>query len=374
MGVTGDRVETASSPFLWLWIVFAAITTLFYVALLLVYYFQLKRGAPQPTTRIDGTMERQTSLPAGPYSAPQALPKQPCSRALSQSASIFTDTDWSVDIEEAAPDVSSTGTKLDSALIETRQSRCSLASESFRTASASRASLDTVKLPPPIGPACLSTTRSLRPSRRSQLLGPGYAHPLPSPSSDDSFVEQEGVGKDPSNQRSPRAEHVAHPPCSNNNRTDNVPRALAPPYKPATQTLLSLDRTHPPSSFTFPVGPQSISRSPIATSSSTATPAYSASPYRERRDTLASNQTYETLPSYHSRRSTQALADMTISSTPHNMRSLPSLPALPLFAPGSLVTPMNSFNSCSTRDSLVRPLATPERKHSTSRESKEPEQ
>ncbi|KAK1228258.1 hypothetical protein PQX77_008703 [Marasmius sp. AFHP31] len=374
MGVTGDRVEAAPWPwpFLWLWMVFAAITTLFYVALLLVYFFHLKRAAPpeaEPPTRSDYTMERQMSLASSfCLSKPvPALPKQPGSRPLSretvalqrefpksQSTSIITNAECSVGIEEPVSDVSGTGTKLDSALTETRQSRYSLASESFRPAPASRASLDTVKLLPPIGPACLSTTHFPRHSRHGQLLGPEYARPLPLPSSDYLNVEQEEEGGNPSKQRSPQGEHVANPPRSNNN------------LKLAPKGPLSSNGTHPPSSFTFSGGSQpSISRSPTAISNSIAAPAYSAGPDRERRDTLASNQTYETLPSYHSRRSTQALTDMTISSTPHTIVSLPPLPALPPFAP-----PLVSF-IC---DSPVCSPGTSQRKHIISGESEQTEQ
>ncbi|KAF9262774.1 hypothetical protein L218DRAFT_381541 [Marasmius fiardii PR-910] len=117
------------------------------------------------------------------------------------------------------------------------------------------------------------------------------------------------------------------PNISRENRQSEPPRPL----------VLRIEPSPFPSSSSSPVPPPSPTRS-VAASTPTVPPyPYSPYSYRPRHDTLASNRTYETLPSYHSRRSSQTLADIMAPgpSTPRNgnsyIRSLPPLPPLPPF-------------------------------------------
>ncbi|KAG7096008.1 hypothetical protein E1B28_006690 [Marasmius oreades] len=96
---------------------------------------------------------------------------------------------------------------------------------------------------------------------------------------------------------------------------------------------------------------------PSEPSSTPTVPSYTEGPYayRRRHDTLASYGTYETLPSYHSRRSSQTLAELMNFGppTPRHVRSLPPLPPLPPFAMLSasiFSTPNPSSAEISTTD------------------------
>ncbi|KAG7096009.1 hypothetical protein E1B28_006691 [Marasmius oreades] len=86
----------------------------------------------------------------------------------------------------------------------------------------------------------------------------------------------------------------------------------------------------------FPSSSSPTPPTPSVSSSTPTVPPYTEGPYvyRQRHDTLASHGTYETLPSYHSRRSSQTLAEMLNGppQTPRHVRSLPPLPPLPPFA------------------------------------------
>ncbi|KAJ8083420.1 hypothetical protein PM082_009292 [Marasmius tenuissimus] len=143
-------------------------------------------------------------------------------------------------------------------------------------------------------------------------------------------------------------------------RSDNFPLSRPAPAalnSPADHQSSPSSERYPPSSYTFSDRSRSpISRPPTAASSTPTAPPYSAGSYsfHERRGTLSSDQTYETLPSYHSRRSTPTLAMMAGPSTARNVRSLPTIPPLPSSASLSSVTSSPSFPaSPSHLDTLV---------------------
>ncbi|KAJ8083419.1 hypothetical protein PM082_009291 [Marasmius tenuissimus] len=110
----------------------------------------------------------------------------------------------------------------------------------------------------------------------------------------------------------------------------SVPRsAPATLNSPSDRRPSPSSERSPPSSYTL----SDRSRSPISRPSTavSSVPPYSAGPYSfgEWRDTLLSDHTYETLPSYHSRRSTQTFATTSGLSTSRGVRSLPPIPPLP---------------------------------------------
>ncbi|KAL0061298.1 hypothetical protein AAF712_011874 [Marasmius tenuissimus] len=303
------------------------------------------------------------------------LPNQPGPRPLSResvltprgsmrslSSSIIGNTGYSTDAEEVTPDITTTGAKRDSGATKARSIRYSLATESLHSASASRASFDGTKSLPRTDLARLSTNYSLRLSRHSQRPEPSYSGSA-FPSSNNLRLEQEEE-EQPSDPYLPRVDHDVNTPPPNNGRSDDDPRTPASTHAPVSETPPSSNESHPPSSFPFPGGSQSaIARRPTATSNSTSVPPYSAGPYRERRDTITSNGTYETLPSYHSRRSTQNLADMGVPPISRIVRSLPPLPALPALPPFTSSSPILLGPSTSTSFVALqnsRPPASPE--------------
>ncbi|KAL0061294.1 hypothetical protein AAF712_011870 [Marasmius tenuissimus] len=89
----------------------------------------------------------------------------------------------------------------------------------------------------------------------------------------------------------------------------------------------------PPSFVSLRPSDSPIARPLSTISNTTAVPPYSPGDYHPRswRNTFASAQTYETLPSYHSRRSTRTLNEMAPIPTTRNIRSLPPIPPLPPF-------------------------------------------
>ncbi|KAK1225540.1 hypothetical protein PQX77_011510 [Marasmius sp. AFHP31] len=125
-------------------------------------------------------------------------------------------------------------------------------------------------------------------------------------------------------------------PHSISDPSDDVPFTPRSMGTPALESPPLFNKNYPPSSFVSSSRPDSpISRPPSAVSSATTAPSYSAGSYqRVRSDTLASTQTYETLPSYRSRRNTQIFvdSDMPLPTTPRTkFRPLPPLPSVPSF-------------------------------------------
>ncbi|KAK1235530.1 hypothetical protein PQX77_001234, partial [Marasmius sp. AFHP31] len=121
-------------------------------------------------------------------------------------------------------------------------------------------------------------------------------------------------------------------PHSISDPSDDVPFTPRSMGTPALESPPPFNKNYPPSSFVSSSRPDSpISRPPSAASSTTTAPSYSGGSYqRVRSDTLASTQTYETLPSYCSRRNTQIFIDsgMPLSTTPRaKFRPLPPLPS-----------------------------------------------
>ncbi|KAK1218604.1 hypothetical protein PQX77_018704 [Marasmius sp. AFHP31] len=142
-----------------------------------------------------------------------------------------------------------------------------------------------------------------------------------------------------SSQGEPGNNPLAPSPTSSDS-SDDVPFSPRSTGTPVFDSPSPLSiKNHPPSSFGFPNrSDSSFSHPPSVASSTTTAPFYSGGPYhRARCDSLASNQTYETLPSYHSRRSTQTFTDSDISDMPFpttprtNIRPLPPLPSSPPF-------------------------------------------
>ncbi|KAK1235535.1 hypothetical protein PQX77_001239 [Marasmius sp. AFHP31] len=315
------------------------------------------------------------------------LPNQPDSRPLSTksaltprrsmrslSSSIIGNTGYSTDAEEATPVITETRAKRNSVSTEAHSIQYSLATESLHSASASRASLDETRSLPRTDLARRSTNHSLRLSRHSQRLEPSYSRSTALPSSANLRLEQEEE-EQLSDPCLPRDERDDNTSPSNDGRSDDVPRTPAFTYTPASETPPSSNESHPPSSFTLPSRSQSaVTRRPTASSNSTSVPPYSAGPYRERRDTIASDGTYETLPSYHSRRSTQTHADLGVTPISRIVRSLPPLPALPPFASlsSSLLTPSTSNFFLALQN--PSPPTSPEREGTTSREIERLEQ
>ncbi|KAG7096010.1 hypothetical protein E1B28_006692 [Marasmius oreades] len=104
----------------------------------------------------------------------------------------------------------------------------------------------------------------------------------------------------------------------------------------------------------FPNSSSPTPPTPSVSSSTPTIPPYTEGPYAygQRRDTLASYGTYETLPSYHSRSSSQMLTEVLNGPpTPRHVRSLPPLPPSLPFAHLSasiLSTPNSSSADIST--------------------------
>ncbi|KAJ8083410.1 hypothetical protein PM082_009282 [Marasmius tenuissimus] len=128
---------------------------------------------------------------------------------------------------------------------------------------------------------------------------------------------------------------LAHSPTSDPSEDVPLTPRSAGTQVPDSPSPLSITNHHP-SSFTFPSRSDSpISRPPSAASSTTIAASHSAGPYhRVNYDTLAKSQTYETLPSYRSRRNTQIFTDLEVPlpRTPRTrIRPLPPLPSQPPF-------------------------------------------
>ncbi|KAK1235533.1 hypothetical protein PQX77_001237 [Marasmius sp. AFHP31] len=251
-----------------------------------------------------------------------------------------------------------TGGKRESILTETRDSsRYSRRSESFHTAPPSRTSLDTVKSPAEasIVRRLSGMDRSSRPlSRYSQQREPSETQYTPRISTDNSHSEhEEGEEEEEEEEEELSSPHSSldqppnDSPSPTSDHTNDVPFTPHSMGTPVQESPSPSIENYPPSSFMFPLSRthSPIVRPPTAASSTTTAPPYSPGPYRRRRDTSASSQTYETLPSYHSRRSTQTLADMALPTTTHNFRSLPPLPPLPPFISLSSILLTPSFSS-----------------------------
>ncbi|KAL0061295.1 hypothetical protein AAF712_011871 [Marasmius tenuissimus] len=275
-----------------------------------------------------------------------------------------------------------TGRKRASISTQTRDSsRYSRGSESFHTAPPSRASLDTVK-----SPAEASIVRRLsgmegssRPlSRYSHQREPSNTQYTPRISLDNSHSEhnegeeeeeeeeeEEQEEEELSNSHSTLAQPTANSPSSISDHANDVPFTPHSAGTPVHGSPSPSTENYPPSSFIFPLGRthSPIVRPATAASGTTTAPPYSPGPYRQRRDTSASSQTYETLPSYHSRRSTQTLTDMALPTTTHNFRSLPPLPPLPPFISLSsiLLTPSFAASPSSSMPNTPNTPALPER-------------
>ncbi|KAJ8081307.1 hypothetical protein PM082_007142 [Marasmius tenuissimus] len=391
LSVSAARAGTTSWPFLWLWIVFAALVLLLYTVQLLARFSNLlKHAAPYPPIRRDGTTKRQIPLAVSFHlSKPvPSLPNQPGSRPSSrisltgpresvreyQSSSITGTTGYPIDIEEIS-DFAGTRAKRHTALIETQSNRYSFDTEdSAGPARASYPSFNRAKPLSRIHPARLSVNDYLWSSRHSRRPELPFNRPISLPSLNDLHVEQE-EDEQRSNRCSPGDEHDEVPPPSaiTAGRSDGTSRMPTFTYTSAPERPPSSNEDHPPSSFTFPGrSPSPSTRPPTAVSSLTTAPPYSAGPYLDRRDTITSSQTYETLPSYHSRQSTQTLADMGGPSTPRNIRSLPPLPTLPPFPFLSSIRAAPLGSSATLR--VPSPPASLGREGTTFREPEPPEQ
>ncbi|KAK1235532.1 hypothetical protein PQX77_001236 [Marasmius sp. AFHP31] len=167
-----------------------------------------------------------------------------------------------------------------------------------------------------------------RPSRYRQERKPSDAWYTPPLTSDNSHSEraredgEEEEGWD--NLDLPLSESANNPPSTSDHSEDG------PTTPPTTNTPVR----DTPSPFVFLNRSDSPIVRPLSAVSSTITvPPYTQGAHNPRswRDTLASAQTYETLPSYHSPRSTRTLADMAPIPTTRNIRPLPSIPPLPSF-------------------------------------------
>ncbi|KAK1219791.1 hypothetical protein PQX77_017478, partial [Marasmius sp. AFHP31] len=168
---------------------------------------------------------------------------------------------------------------------------------------------------------------SSRPSRYRQERKPSdarYTPPLTFDNLHSERAREDGEEEGWSNLDLPLVESANNPPSTSGHSEDS-------PITPHTTTASVCD-TPPP--FVLPSRSDSpIARPLSAVSSATTVPPYTQGGYSPRswRDTLASAQTYETLPSYHSRRSTRTLTIMAPIPTTRNVRPLPPIPPLPSF-------------------------------------------
>ncbi|KAF9262776.1 hypothetical protein L218DRAFT_381537 [Marasmius fiardii PR-910] len=150
------------------------------------------------------------------------------------------------------------------------------------------------------------------------------------------------------------------PPCDNRlvplppsegedlHGTSSAPRHLTSSHQPLENPFCEDDEpvavsASSPSLCSYPTTP---SRSPSVSNSTPTVPPYTYGSYNHlpRRDTLTSNGTYETLPSYHSRQSSSTLPDfLDARPTRRGVRSLPPLPPFPPAA-SDLVSALPSPN------------------------------
>ncbi|KAL0573534.1 hypothetical protein V5O48_008419 [Marasmius crinis-equi] len=361
----------SSTGFLWVWVACAIISGVLSTVLLLARRAILRNTIPmnltppydlarQPSPLVTN-IQLTKSLPSLPNDTDQVAPARRSlmvkeAPSASRSPSMFVSTGYST------TETSSTLTskKRESVSTETRSGRTSVGAETFRTAPASRSSVDTMMTPleEPQSPAVDVPIQRL--SQGHQRVMSSYVQSTPpSEEEEEDLPSREHELRNPD---SPANEHYDIPTHPNQRTDDTSPTSpMPPPDMPEDEPPSPVNASYPPSSFTFPTLPHPPpSRSPSASSSTPTVPPYSG-PYshRERRDTLASNRTYETLPSYHSRRSTQTLADMVVPPSPRNIRSLPPLPPLPPFISlaSVLLTPTFSSDFPHTPNTPVSPAS-----------------
>ncbi|KAJ8083412.1 hypothetical protein PM082_009284 [Marasmius tenuissimus] len=164
--------------------------------------------------------------------------------------------------------------------------------------------------------------RSPRYSPQDEPSDARYTSPL-SPDSSVLGFEEEAKEKDPGSPHTPLGEPADTPPSTSDRSGDVTGTSASTPVHNLPPSLVFLDRSDSP-----------IVRPLSVVSSATTVPPYFLGDHpRSRRDTLASTRTYETLPSYHSRRSTRLLSDsdMVPNPTTRNIRPLPPIPPLPSF-------------------------------------------
>ncbi|KAK1235517.1 hypothetical protein PQX77_001254 [Marasmius sp. AFHP31] len=307
---------------LWVWLGFAAVCVLLCIISLFARRSVLKHshhGAVDPS--IDFLLGRSTSS-AGTKplasrrslpnpSAPTLPPSQPAavrkSLRASRSSYVLENNTSSVrsmsDHSREKRDSGATGTS-------SRLSTSYVTHDAVRESTEEETSLSVDRLTPS--------------PREVQRQNVARAEVLPYSSS--------GSSPPPVEEDTPSSRDDDDTPLHSVNSRDNfpVPRpAPAASNSPSPRQPSPSSERSPPSSYTF----SDRSRSPITRPSTavSSVPPYSAGPYSfdERRDTLLSDHSYETLPSYHSRRSTQTFATTSGLSTSRGVRSLPPIPPLP---------------------------------------------
>ncbi|KAK1235534.1 hypothetical protein PQX77_001238 [Marasmius sp. AFHP31] len=348
-------------------------------------------------TPLEISVSSSELVPPLPNQSAAPPPPPPVRKSFApQLSSISTQSSASSMIENPGHSTNETaseanGEEQGSVLTKTQDSsRYSQGSESFYTAAPSHASVDTARSPTQAGIGGFSgIDGSIRRSLYSHRRSPSNARHTPPLSSNSSHLDHEG-GEEGEEVEVPNSPHFSlgepadSPLSSTGDHSDDAPFTSHTAGTPVHESPPPSVESYPPSSFVFPSRTHSpIVRPPTTASSATTAPPYSPGPYHPyrglRRDTLASNQTYETLPSYHSRRSTQTLADMVLPTTTHNFRSLPPLPPLPPFVSLSSILLAPSFASSPSSSVPNTPdisniPASPEREGTTQRESERPDQ
>ncbi|KAK1227737.1 hypothetical protein PQX77_009247 [Marasmius sp. AFHP31] len=330
--------NTTPGLVLWVWVGFAVVCALLCIVPVLARRFMLKpsnHGATDPD--IDFLLGRSAStigsqLLASAYSLPKRSP-----RSIIRWPTVF----------RKAPRVSRSSSVIEihtlpagSTSDHSRQQRDSGSTNISKGAEPFHVTPDTVTEPTG-GDNLSSVGPSATPSRevRWQNVAPHEVESYPSFDNPPPVV-----GEDMPNPRD-----TSETPLPSIIHSDDFPLPRLPSTvlnSPTEHRSSPSSERYPPSSYAFSDRSRSpISRPPTAASSTPTAPPYSAGSYsfNERRGTLSSDQSYETLPSYHSRRSTQMLAVMSGLSTARNIRSLPPTPPLPIFASLSPVIPSPAF-------------------------------
>ncbi|KAK1235536.1 hypothetical protein PQX77_001240 [Marasmius sp. AFHP31] len=324
-------------PVLWVWLGFAVVCACLSIVLLLARRFMLKEpdhGSADPTNdfllrqsasfvgALASTSSPKSSDPA-PFVGPPTAAHKASAAPLSTPA-----IEYHTSLEGSMTDYPRDQRDLGSTHNSNRLVGCV---ETFNV------TLDPVRAPTD-EENLLSVDRYTSTSREVQRQGVAHVEVAPYSSSDNSSsaVEEDISNR---NDHDTRLRFVSD--RDNAPSPQPPPSTLNSPHRPSPSA-----QRYPPVSYAF----SDRSRSPISRSSTTASstptvPPYSAGPYpfNGRRDTLSSDHTYETLPSYHSRRSTQTF----LSMSTHGVRSLPPIPPLPPSASLSSV-PSPSFPASSS--------------------------